>query len=170
MSRCPSNLQLEVYLLAPESSGIATHVPTCERCNARLAAMRAVGEEFAREVYPATLDCVAEAAFHAPSRKASPASVPGRAWWRWLVVAAPVAAALAAVLLLTYGPSGRARALDLAVFVDASGALEPVRDGAIVPASAALRFRVQPGAPCNLWVLSVNGEGDIIRVYPPKGD
>ncbi len=178
MSRCPSDLQLEVYLLAPEGSPFAAHVVGCASCAERIAAMRAIGEEFARDVYPATVDRIVEAAelaeprttATARGRAAAAPRRPGRTWWRWVVVAAPVAAAIAAVLLLAYGPSWRARALDLAVFVDSAGSLQPVRDGAAVPASAALRFRVQPGSACNLWVLSVNGEGDIVRLYPPKGD
>jgi hypothetical protein len=168
--RCPSDLQLEVYLLSPDSSGVAGHVGTCTRCGERLAAMRVIGEEFLRDVFPATRDRIVAEARHAGPGGALAPSIQARARWRWLVVAAPVAAAIAAVLLLAYGPYWRGKAIDLAVFVDASGTLQRIRDGAVVPASAELRFRVRPGAPCNLWVLSVNGEGDIVRLYPPKGD
>jgi hypothetical protein len=85
-----------------------------------------------------------------------------------VAVVAPIAAAALVVLVLLRDRS-RDR-LDLTVLVEESGRVQPIQDGAMVPAGAALRFRVQPGAPCNLWVLSVHPDGDIVRLYPPKGD
>jgi hypothetical protein len=44
-----------------------------------------------------------------------------------------------------------------------------VPDGAAVPSTAALRFKVQPAAECWLWILSVDAKGEVSRLYPPKG-
>jgi hypothetical protein len=170
VNRCPSDLQLEVYLLGGAAPVVRVHVETCAQCAQRLAAMRAAGDEFEREVFPATYERVTATPLRLEREPATDPQSPARPWWRWLVVAAPVAAAAAVAVLLLYGPALRRSAIELAVFVDTSGAMERISDGAVVPASAALRFRVQPKTSCNLWVLSVNGEGDIVRLYPPKGN
>jgi hypothetical protein len=63
--RCPSDLRLELYLAVPElraTRGVARHVTACASCLARLARMRRLGDEFHREVFPATFHRVVAAA------------------------------------------------------------------------------------------------------------
>ena len=59
--RCPSELSLEKHLLEERLSPVAPHVVACLPCRAHLDALRALGEEFRREVYPATVGQVVEA-------------------------------------------------------------------------------------------------------------
>src|SRR5512142_1360611 len=163
MTRCPSDLELEAHLLDPERSRAAAHVATCARCQARLEEMRRVGDEFRREVYPATVDAVVER---------SRARRPSR---RWLVALAPVAAAAAAAAFLFLGPSDdyvgvKGGELALAVFVAGPEGARGVADGAPVPANAALRFQVRPARACRLWLLSVDASGQVSRLYPAAGD
>ncbi len=163
MTRCPSDLELEAYLLDAEHSRAAAHVETCARCQARLAEMRRVGDEFRRVVYPATVDAVVER------------SRGGRRSRRWLVALAPVAAAAAAAAFLLLGPSGdyvgvKGGELALAVFVAGPDGARGVADGATIPANAALRFQVRPAHSCRLWLVSVDASGQVSRLYPPAGD
>jgi hypothetical protein len=161
MTGCPSDLRLEVLLLEPQAPE-AQHAASCRLCQARLAEMRAAGEEFQREVYPATVAAVT-AAVRAPSL-----APPAR---RWVRLAAPLAAAAAVIAFLAvrYWTTA-APTLALAVYVADPSRATPVGDGEPVPAAAALRFEVHPSSPCNLWILSVDPTGDIARLYPPKGD
>jgi hypothetical protein len=52
---------------------------------------------------------------------------------------------------------------------DPAGA-RAVTDGGEVPAAGALRFRVQPPAPCRLWIVSVDSGGQVSRLYPAEGE
>jgi hypothetical protein len=156
---CPSDLNLEIFLLVPERSGAGAHVTSCTKCSARLAEMRRLGEEFEKEVLPVTLR---RATVAEPQR-------PRPRWRRWVVVASPIAAAAAAVAFLLLRDL-RDPELSLAVLVDQPTGARVVEDGAAVPASASLRFQVHPRTPCSLWVLSVDAAGEIVRLYPPRGD
>jgi hypothetical protein len=164
MSRCPSDLGLEEHLLDPAVSPLAPHLASCARCQLRLDEMQRIGDEFGREVYPATVDAVVAAV---RPRSRGP---------RWLLFVAPVPA-LAVVLFLvaTRGPSVdysglKGSSLGLSVFtqVGASGRL--VADGGTVPASAALRFQVRPPAASRLWLVSVDAVGQISRLFPAGGE
>jgi len=163
MSRCPSDLQLEDHLLHPEPSPIAPHVAGCAACGARLEEMRRLGDEFRREVYPATVDAVVDAARPRP--------------WRWLLlVPAPaLAVAVFAFLLIPRGPSDdytglKGGSLAVSVFAEAPRGARALADGEQVPAGAALRFQVRAATPCHLWLVSVDASGQVSRLYPPSGD
>jgi hypothetical protein len=158
VTSCPSDLTLEAYLVEPERSPAAAHVHGCPSCQARLAEMRRAGEEFQREVYPATV-----------ARVVDEGARPRRG--RWMIVAVPLAAAaaLVAFLVLRDRAPGSPR-VELAVYLEAPAGVREVSNGAEVPADASLRFRVSPSSPCSLWLLSVNAEGEIVRLYPPRGD
>jgi hypothetical protein len=167
MIRCPSDLKLEAHLLAEASSPLAPHVASCGSCRARLDEMRRLGDEFQREVYPATVDAVAGAA----GRR--------RPFVGWMLYAAPVsiAAAAAAILLLVQPRSPgddylgtKGAKLAVTVYAQAGDAARPVADGEVIPATASLRFRVRLGAPCRLWLVSVDAAGQVSRLYPPAGD
>ena len=166
MTRCPSDLELERHLLGDAPQALALHLADCDRCAARLAEMRREGEEFRREVFPATVDAVVAGAAHR-----RPHVRP------WLVAAgAPLAAAAAAVLFLLgrpprdyVGAKGGGE-LSFAVFVQAPGGAHAAADGAAVPAGAAVRFQVRPAQPCRLWVVSVDAEGLVSRLFPASGD
>jgi hypothetical protein len=43
-------------------------------------------------------------------------------------------------------------------------------DGSSVPASASLRFQVSVTRPCRLWVVSVDEQAAVSRLYPPSGE
>lgn len=161
----PSDLALEAFLLAPERSPLADHVGSCPSCTTRVARMREEGEEFQRAVFPRTVEAVEQAMERRPFR------------WRWVLVPAAALATAAAIVLALraagpppddeYGVKGTG--LALAVYVNGGEAARPVPDGAAVPASAALRFEVQPREACWLWIMSVDESGEISRLYPPKG-
>ncbi len=163
---CPSDLALEIFLLAPERFDAAEHLDQCAACSARLAQMRRDGDTFERDVYPSTIAAVVEAA-----------NVRSPTWPRllrngWMTVAIPLAAAAALVVFFVgreRRPAG-IRDFPLAVYVEAPTGERAVGDGAEIAADAKLRFAVEPRSACCLWVLSVDATGDIARLYPPKGD
>jgi hypothetical protein len=168
-ARCPSDLALERHLLAPEGSPLAGHLAACPGCAARLATMQRQGEEFLRFVYPATVEAVEAAAER-------PGLFP--AWRRWfaLVPALGGAAALALFLARPVAPPDDylgvkgGGPLGLAVFVQEGSTPRSARDGGPVPAGASLRFRVRTARPCHLWLLSVDGRGQVSRLYPTQGE
>lgn len=166
-ARCPSDLALEGYLLEPQRSPVKPHLDGCEPCQGRLARMQQEGDEFRRYVFPATVDAIQEAA--APRRS------------RWATLFAPIAAlaavGAAALLVVRAGPSGpgadyvgiKGKGVTLGVYVGAEDGARPVDDGGAVPAAAALRFKVNPAAACRLWIVSVDGAGEVSRLFPAPG-
>ncbi|HEY3448601.1 MAG TPA: DUF4384 domain-containing protein [Myxococcales bacterium] len=169
---CPSDLALETYLVAPGRTPASGHLDSCAECQARLARMRAEGEEFRREVLPATVGAVLEAGAPARASRRNP-------WFVWAPVPAFAAAAAALAFLIVRPASPGAdylgvkgAGLVLAAFSSSSsagGPGQPVEDGATVPATAALRFRVRAAAPCWLWLVSVDAGGQVSRLYPVDG-
>ncbi len=169
-ARCPSDLALERHLLSPERSTLTAHLAACPACAARLQTMQRQGEEFLRYVYPATVEAVEAAAASGPSGAVR--------WLRWLALVPALGAAAALALFLAFpsappddylGIKGGG-ALGLTVFVQEGANARPVRDGETVPAGAALRFRVRTARACRLWVLSVDGRGQVSRLYPTQGE
>jgi hypothetical protein len=162
---CPSELALEIHLIARERSSLTAHVASCARCAAELARMEKEGEQFAQYVFPRTLDSVLRRRRSARRQRA----------------AAGLAAfglAAAAALAIWVSPPGqesdylgiKGARLGLALLTaDDSGARE-LTDGDTVAAGAALRLRVRPAAPCYLWVVSVDSRGIVSRLYPASGD
>jgi len=151
----PSDLKLERHLLDPERSPVAAHVGECERCRERLSEMRRQGEDFQRFVYPATLEAVT------------------RPRWRpfrslWLLVPA---AGLATVLLIARrGPTSdyvgtKGGALSLTAYAALPSGARLLNEGEQVPASASLRFRVHAARSCMLTLISVDGEGQISKLF-----
>jgi hypothetical protein len=128
--------------------------------------MRDLGEEFRREVYPATVDAVAEAA--APRLRLS----------RWLSLAPIPIAAAAAVALFFVVPLGAPRDggrllgddLAIRVFTQNADGARDLTDGQGVPAGSELHFFVHPCEPCKLWLLSVDAGGKVSRLYPAQGE
>jgi len=168
MTRCPSELKLELFLLEGESSSHAAHVGSCQRCQRRVEEMRALGREFHREVLPATEDAILEAA------------EPRRWFQRWIYLA-PVPIAVAAAVVLFLATQGREEehedyvglkgdALTIAAFVRVGDESRALADGEAVPASSALRFLVHPIQPCRLWLVSVDASGQVSRLYPTHGE
>lgn len=166
-ARCPSELALEAHLLEPERSPLSAHLAGCARCAARLEQMRLEGDDFARYVFPATVDAVEAAAARRP-------------WWRRpaLVLPVPIVAALAAVLIFVgrsgppedyVGLKGGAEGVGLALFASGPAGAAPVPDGGAVGAGAPLRFRVRAPADCHLWILSTDATGTISRLHPASG-
>jgi len=172
--RHPSDLALEGYLMERDRSKIAPHVGSCDTCRTRIARMEREGQEFLQYVFPATVERIEEAA----SRGRRPA------WMRvaWLVPVPLAGLAVALFVALSpgqrmTGPSddyigvkGAAGTLGLTVFLGAVEGARPVKDGEAVPASSALRFSVRAAKECQLWVLSVDGLGEVSRLYPTSGD
>jgi len=166
-ARCPSDLALEKLLLDPASAALQPHLAACARCQARLAEMRRQGEDFQRFVFPATVGAIEEAAARRP------------AWdfLRWLTPLPALAAAAAVVLVV--GPGAPdvdytglkgGNSMGLAVFLQGGSGPHPARDGEVVAASAAVRFKVRPARPCRLWVLSVDATGQVSRIFPTEGE
>jgi len=162
MTRCPCELELEEHLLGGGPSAVVRHLDGCERCRTRLKEMQRLGEEFRREVFPATLEAVLRS-----SRRRRP---PG-----WLASLVPLSALAVAVVLLVVRPSSphlgvKGGLLGFSVFVQAPSGVRAATDGEAVPAGAALRFAVRPTRPCRLWVVSVDAAGQVSRLYPASGE
>lgn len=173
MSAHPSELALERLLVDPERSPSRTHVAGCVRCAARVAEMRRQGEEFLQFVFPATVEKIEEAA----ERRSA-----GLGFIQWLAPLTAVAAAAAIFLavrppgdLLGYTDGGDTAikgegGLGLSVFLNGAGGARVAHEGEAVPAGAAIRFRVRPPVPCNLWIVSVDAAGQVSRLFPTEGD
>jgi hypothetical protein len=167
MMRCASELALEAHLFDPARSRVGAHVASCGSCRARLARMQHEGEEFRRFVEPRTVDRVV-------TRVRAPAEPAWRRTFRLLVPAGGLAAAVALLLLSPRPPAdhlgAKGAALSLRVFVGAEEGVLELADGDSVPAGSLLRFRIAAGQPCQLWILSADGQGAVSRLYPPDGD
>jgi len=168
MMRCASELALEVHLFDPARSRVRTHVASCGSCQSRLARMRQEGEEFRRFVEPRTVDRVV-------TRVQAPAPGGFGRMLGFFLPAGGLAAAAAALLLLSPRPpadylGAKGTALSLQVFVGSEEGARRLADGESVPAGSLLRFRVAAGQPCQLWLLSADGRGEVSRLYPPEGD
>ncbi len=167
MTRCASELALEAHLFDPTRSRIAPHLEGCGTCRSRLARMEREGDEFRRFVHPRTIDRVL--ARRSPAR--------GR-WGRLaatLIPAGGLVAAAAAMLLLAPRPSddylgAKGAALSVHAYAATADGARELSDGDRVPAAALLRFRVATPAPCGLWLVSVDAQGEISRLYPSEGD
>lgn len=150
----PSELKLEQHLLDSGRSPVAGHVGGCEKCQARLSEMRQQGDDFRRFVYPATLDAV---------------SAPRRSPFRGLWLALPAVGLAGVLLIVRSGPSSdyigaKGGPLTLTAYA-ASSSAAPVAEGQSVPAATALRFRVRTGRACALTLLSVDGGGEVSKLY-----
>ena len=151
----PSELKLEQHLLDSERSPVAEHVGGCEKCQARLGEMRRQGEDFRRFVYPATLEAV---------------SAPRKSPLRGLWLALPAAGLAGVLLFVRSGPSSdyigaKGGPLTLTAYAAPSSSAAPVAEGQSLPAGAALRFRVRSGRACALTLLSVDGGGQVSKLY-----
>lgn len=166
MTRCASELALEAYLVDPSRSAVRPHLDACGACRSRIARMEREGDEFRRFVHPRTVDRVV--ANREPPR-------PG--WARLLLTVLPAGglAAVAANLFLTPQPpagyvGAKGPPLSLRVWAGTADGAREVADGDRIPAAALLRFQVASGRPCRLWLLSVDGRGEVSRLYPAPGD
>ncbi len=151
----PSELKLERHLLDPGRSPIREHLEGCERCRARISEMEKQGEDFRRFVYPATLEKVRKPRW-------SPAKM------IWLL--APAAGLAAVLLIVRAGPATdyvgtKGGALTLIAYAALPSGAKAVADGDAIPASASLRFRVRTARPCELSVVSVDGSGQVSKLY-----
>jgi hypothetical protein len=167
---CPSTLKLEALLLdrqhapvhEPVRTPVAGHVAGCEDCRERLLTMESQGQDFMRYVYPATVDALVPQ----PARR-----------WTWAGILAPAAAlAAAAVLLVAHrGPAPdyvgtKGVTIKLNVYAGLEAGARILSDRDQVPASAALRFRIQPARPCHLGIVSVDERGAVSRLFPSAGE
>ena len=162
-ARCPSDLRLEEYLLDPESSGLASHVNSCETCRGRIARMNAEGEEFRQYVFPATIDAVVAA------------SAPRRPNWLGLIL--PVAATCAAALLFVVKPvapeavlAAKGEVLKLQVLASTPAGVQPVANGALVPPGTPLQIQVESTVACRLKLMAADCEGHVTVLHPPAGE
>ena len=166
MTRCASELALEAHLFDPVRSPLGSHVDSCGACRARLARMEREGEEFRRFVHPRTVH-----------RLIAEREPPRSGWRRAFATLLPATGLAAAAALLFLSPSppaeylgAKGTALSMQVWAGSAEGAREVADGGPVPADALLRFRVAPGQPCLLWLVSVDGRGQISRLFPAQGD
>jgi len=166
VTRCASELALEAHLFDPARSPLGSHVASCGTCRTRLARMEQEGEEFRRFVHPRTVARLIAA--RKPARSG---------WGRIFVTLLPAAglAAAAAMLLVTPRPpadylGAKGAALSMQVWAGSADGAREVTDGEPVPAAALLRFRVASGQPCLLWLVSIDGRGELSRLFPAQGD
>jgi len=162
-ARCPSDLRLEEYLLDPESSGLASHVDSCETCRGRIARMNAEGAQFQQYVFPATVDAVVAA---------SARRRPG-----WLGLLLPVAATGAAALLFVVKPvapeavlAAKGEVLRMQVLASTPDGVQPVANGALVPPGTPLQIQVDSTVACRLKVMAADCEGRVTVLHPAAGE
>jgi Domain of unknown function (DUF4384) len=160
---CLDDVALERVRLELGHADQLAHAATCEACRAKLETMAHEDADFHRFVFPRTVDTVV-------------ASQRPRRFGFFALGLAPLAAGAAMALALWprapepeyVGVKGAT--VGLAVFsLDATGAPVRLLDGARVPASASLRFRVAPSKPCHLWVFSLDEHSQVSRLFPPEG-
>lgn len=163
--RCASELALEAHLFDPEHSTVRPHLETCASCRIRLAHMEQEGEDFRRYVHPRTVD-----------RLLTTREPPRSGWARFFAAGVPAGglAAAAALLLLAPRPptdylGAKGAALSLRVWAGSAEGAREVADGERIPATALLRFQVGASQPCRLWLLSVDGRGEVSRLFPAQG-
>ncbi len=162
---CPSDYALEAYLLARGQAPSTVHIQQCEKCQARLARMEEERNEFNQSVYPATIDAVLARRGRRPWVWARPVL--------WLVPAAGLAAS---VLLIARNLQPQADYLgvkggpvELSTFTNDTGTARALSDGATVASDAKLRFKFRTDRACWLWIISVDGSGEVSRVFPQAG-
>jgi hypothetical protein len=166
----PSSMKLEAHLLDPSRSPVAAHLATCDRCRGQVVNMQRLGDDFMRYVYPATVQAL------------EPQRAPR---FRWAAFFAPVAAlaAAAVVMIVQTKPATENRMpaddytgikgvsfLKIDVYAGLELGARALEDKDQVPANAALRFRIRPGRPCNLGIISVDERGQVSRLFPTSGD
>jgi hypothetical protein len=127
--------------------------------------MEEEGNEFSKSVYPSTIDAVLARHGRNP-----------RVWLRpalWLVPAAGLAAS---VLLIARNPhpqsdytGTKGDPVELSTFTNDTGVARALSDGATVSANAKLRFKFRTALTCQLWIISVDGSGEVSRVFPEAG-
>jgi len=136
------------------------HLQGCERCQSRLAMFQDEGKHFRQFVYPATLEALEK------RRRRS---------WVWMLApVAMMAGAMVAVIAVRAQPSPeyigtKGAALKLSVYTSAG----PIADGASIPATSELRFRVQTSSACTVSLLSIDDTGSISSLYdgvPAQGE
>ena len=164
MPGCPSDLRLERFLRNPEGSGCAEHVETCESCHARIASMLSASASFAAHVYPATLDRILER-----YRRRSALS-------RWLFVAIVPSTAALAFVCLRPSPSPsensnlRGADMTFTVFTSTRDGVRRLKSGDDIGPGSPLRFEVRPPSTCWLTVVTVDGDGQVSKLFPAESD
>lgn len=153
MTRCPSDLELEKLVRLPEGAA-APHLFSCGRCAARVAELRRLGEEFEREVFPATVEAVLAGAVQPRVPRAA-----------WIAVAAAAVVVVALGVWRSAGEVGGG-SIDLLAWAESEATV--LAEGQRIPAGAGLRFEIRPGRACTLWVAAADAAGGVTRIYPPK--
>lgn len=187
---CPSELSLDAYLMSPArpTEALHGHVTTCATCQERVA----LAERCMARVSPEQIEAVLAAGLAAASR---PADAPASARWSpaWLkdlwaglplfggrpVLAAVTLALLVGVVVIGAlgGPFGRGDGSDpyLGLKSGVALALGLERRGLALPDGEGLRVGdqleliVTLGAPAELFVFSVDAQGDVSPVLPATG-
>ncbi len=162
-TRCPSDYALEAHLLTHGNAACSGHVRGCGSCQARLERMEQEGNKFNISVYPATIDKVLAAR---QRRKLLSLGM-----GLWLIPAAGIAVS---ALLITRAPGTdyiglKGSAVELLTFVNDSGGAKMLSDGAVVSANAELRFKFRTERPCRLWIVSLDGSGQVSQMFPADG-
>ena len=166
MTPCPTDLALEIHRRDPAASPCRDHVASCPECTARLAVIEQQEDQFQRYMFPATVDRI---------RAGSHATVERPSWRRWLWL--PALAASAAGIALFARPFAQHPSYDgtkgghlFQVFARTPDGAQTVTDHGAVPRSAVLRFEATPPAPCWFTIVSVDGRGDVSKLFPEDAD
>jgi hypothetical protein len=172
MPPCIDDVTFEEYLLGVGSKAPAEHVRSCTNCQARLQADEKAGQHFRQFVFARTVDAVVASQIKSTPR-----------WWF------AAAAAAAVVLILSFVPTltrltrtepsddytgskgaGGTGSFALTVYTPLETGVAALRDGERVDAGAPLRFEVNTPEPCVLWLVSVDDNGTVSRLFPTEGD
>ena len=161
---CPPAAELEAFA-AGEERPFGAHVAGCSRCGPYVEALRAEAAAFARARPP-------ELFLKQVERRAA-AAKPERPWWRWLMIAAPLAAALVVFFLFPRGPVDDGvtmRGPPLRVFLK-RGDAEPsvlAPDARVKPGDS-LRFSYDAPSNGYLAVFELDGTESTTVFWPYGG-
>ena len=165
---CPPDQLLE-QVLAGETLAVEqrTHVDGCVHCAARLEWMRSVDQHFTVSVFPRTREAMVERLTR-PRFRLLP----------WLVPAAAVAVAGLLVLFTWRAPppdyigmKGSSGEGTFEVYLGENGRGRRLAQGEAVHPGDGLRFFVATThTDVRAFVLSIDSQGNVSRLYPPSGD
>lgn len=175
---CPSDYGLDLYRLEgePEDHPLRRHLESCVRCRERMSAAQGLSEEFLEQVYPETVNEVADRLAGAQVVPLRPRAVHKTAW-------AAAAAAIALVISgigLWHGAGGEAGedpsyigakgGLGLKISCRRADAVFRVHsDDALIPGDQ-LRFEVSLPRAGYLMIVSVEADGRVNLYHPASSN
>lgn len=156
-----------------EASAVAEHLESCPRCRSELAGLRVAASalgEHAGTVPPGLWDKIAnQLSEPGPPLRLAP-EVPRRAWSKWSLRLAAVAAAVAVALLGLDVARLDSRVGHLQAAISKTGLLQAADAAALAPGSRHLELASRTGQGRAVVVILPDGQGYVVTsTLPPLG-